>query len=64
VALTTSPLLGSAADLALELGTARPRFDERPDWLEGLDTRVALVRNRTGRCDGQAPVSFRTFRAA
>lgn len=64
VALTASTLLGSAADLGLEFGTAQPRFGEGPDWLEGLDTRVALVRNRAGRGSGQAPVSFRTIRAA
>ena len=64
IVLTESRVVGAAADLALELGTARPRFAETPDWLEGLDTRVALVRNRTGPGDGCAPVKFRAARHA
>ena len=61
--LSETRLLGSAADLALEFGAARPCFDADPrgvpNWLEGLDTRVALVRNRTGHGEGQAPLQFR-----
>ena len=63
VTLTETRLLGSAADLALEFGAARPCFDADPrgvpNWLEGLDTRVALVRNRAGHGEGQAPLQFR-----
>lgn len=64
VVLSESRVVGAAADLALELAAARPRFGAAPDWLEGLDTRVALVRNRTGPGVGHTAVKFRASRNA
>ena len=48
VTLCHERLVGTFADLALELGEARARFDEGPSWLSSLDGRVLLVRNRLG----------------
>ncbi len=64
VVLSEARVVGAAADLALELDAACPRFAAAPDWLEGLDTRVALVRNRTGPGEGHTPVKFRASRNA
>lgn len=59
VALTHQRLLGSFADLALELGEARPCFETGPAWLEGLESHVALVRNRLGPDGLSVPVRWR-----
>jgi len=48
VVLGQRRLAGSCADIAVELESARAHFLCRPDWLAGLDTRLTLVRNRTG----------------
>lgn len=48
VVLSCERVVGSFADLALELGTARPAFEAGPSWLAGLDGRALLVRNRLG----------------
>ncbi|MDP6540347.1 MAG: hypothetical protein QF410_12470 [Planctomycetota bacterium] len=48
VTLCRERLVGTFADLALELGEARAHFDEGPSWLSNLDGRVLLVRNRLG----------------
>jgi hypothetical protein len=51
-------LAGSFADLALELGASRPRFEQGPDWLAGFETRVRLVRSRLGSADTDVPVHW------
>jgi len=51
-------LAGTFADLALELGTSRPRFERGPDWLAGFETRVRLVRSRLGPADTDVPVHW------
>jgi hypothetical protein len=52
-------LAGPFADLALELDAARPRFESGPDWLAGFETRVRLVRSRTGPADTDVAVRWR-----
>jgi hypothetical protein len=69
VVLARDRVAGTYADLAVEMGTAHPQFgegpDEGPDWLEGIDGRVLVVRNRQGPGDRHAPVRFHTsLRAA
>ncbi|MCP5057774.1 MAG: hypothetical protein GY937_13775 [bacterium] len=59
IALTHQRLIGTFADLALELGEARPHFETDPAWLESLESRVALVRNRQGQDDRSVPVRWR-----
>jgi hypothetical protein len=49
-------LAGSCADLALELD-GRPRFGTGPDWLEGLEASVRVVRSRSG--PGERSVAVR-----
>jgi hypothetical protein len=51
-------LAGTFADLALELGASRPRFEQGPDWLAGFETRVRLVRSRLGPADTDVPVHW------
>ncbi len=46
--LATQRIAGPTADLAVEMEPARARFSQRPDWLEELEVRARLVRNRTG----------------
>jgi hypothetical protein len=57
VLLTRDRLAGASADLALEL-TARARFAARPNWLEALESRALLVRNRAGPAERAALVRF------
>ena len=64
VLLTRRRLAGTFADLALELDAATPRFESGPDWLEGLDGRVRLVRSRVGPAHGDVGVRWRTGRHA
>jgi hypothetical protein len=52
-------LAGSFADLALELASARARFESGPDWLAGLETRVRLVRSRAGPAERDVAVRWR-----
>ncbi len=63
VLLTRDRLAGSQADLALELAAARARFAEQPAWLEALESRVRLVRNRAGPDQRAAPLRFLSFAA-
>jgi hypothetical protein len=49
---------GTFADLALELGAPRPRFERGPDWLAGFETRIRLVRSRLGPADADVPVHW------
>jgi hypothetical protein len=48
VLLSRDRLAGAAADLALELSSARAQFAAQPSWLEALEGHVHLVRNRAG----------------
>jgi hypothetical protein len=70
VVLARERVAGTYADLAVEMDTAHPQFGERgesagPDWLEAIDGRVLVVRNRQGPGDRHAPVRFHTsLRAA
>ncbi len=59
IALTHQRLIGSFADLALELGQAHPCFEAGPAWLESLEGHVALVRNRQGQDGRSIPVRWR-----
>lgn len=59
VLLGREPIVGSFAALAVDLRATRRRFAERPTWLEGLETRVALRRHRSGSTEGFAPVCWK-----
>lgn len=59
VLLGREPVVGSFAALAVDLHATRRRFAERPTWLEGLETRVALRRHRFGSTEGFAPVCWK-----
>ena len=59
VLLGREPVVGSFAALAVDLCATRRRFAERPAWLEGLETRVALRRHRSGSTEGFAPVCWK-----
>jgi hypothetical protein len=59
VLLGREPVVGSFAALAVDLRATRRRFAERPAWLEGLETRVALRRHRSGSTEGFAPVCWK-----
>jgi hypothetical protein len=63
VLLTRDRLAGAAADLALELAVARAHFAAQPSWLEALESRIQLVRNRTGPTERTALVRFAPFAA-
>jgi hypothetical protein len=53
------PLVGPFATLVVDLRAIRLRFASRPEWLEGLETRVALARHRFGPTEGFAPVCWK-----
>jgi hypothetical protein len=59
VLLGSEPCLGASATLTVDLRALRLRFAERPAWLEGLESRVALVRSRLGPAEGFAPVCWK-----
>jgi hypothetical protein len=63
VLLSRDRLAGASADLALELGAARAHFAAQPSWLEALESRVQLVRNRAGPTEHAALVRFQPFAA-
>ncbi len=48
VVLSHKRVVGSFADLALELDEVTPSFESGPSWLAGLEGRVLVARNRTG----------------
>jgi hypothetical protein len=59
VVLGRQRLAGSLADLALELGPARARFEARHvPGLEALEARVALARHRRAGCGGTTSVCW------
>jgi hypothetical protein len=58
VLLSHDRVAGACADLALELAAAHARFAAQPSWLEALESRVALVRNRAGPTERTALVRF------
>jgi len=53
-------LAGSFADLAVEMEPTRSHFARGPDWFEGLEGRIRLVRNRTGPGARTAAVRWQT----
>jgi len=59
VLLGREPALGPFATLAVDLRATRLRFAERPAWLDGLETRIALGRHRFGSTEGFAPVCWK-----
>jgi hypothetical protein len=59
VLLGREPALGSFAALAVDLRATRLRFAESPEWLEGLEARIALGRHRFGSTEGFAPVCWK-----
>ena len=59
VLLGRESVVGSFAALVVDLHATRRRFAERPAWLEGLETRVALRRHRFGSTEGFAPVCWK-----
>ena len=63
VLLTHDRLAGASADLALELDAAHARFAAQPSWLEALESRIQLVRNRAGPTERTALVRFAPFAA-
>jgi hypothetical protein len=63
VLLTHGRLAGASADLALELDVANARFAAQPSWLESLESRIQLVRNRAGPTERTALVRFAPFAA-
>jgi len=63
VLLTHGRLAGASADLALELSAANARFAAQPSWLESLESRIQLVRNRAGPTERTALVRFAPFAA-
>jgi hypothetical protein len=63
VLLSHDRLAGASADLALELAAARARFAAQPSWLETLESRVQLVRNRAGPTERTVLVRFAPFAA-
>jgi hypothetical protein len=52
-------LAGPFADLAVALEGGRPRFLPGPAWLAGVDSRLCLVRNRSGPDGGTLGVGWR-----
>jgi hypothetical protein len=52
--LSHQRLAGAHAALAIEMQPARARFSGRPALLDELETRMTLVRNRTGPVDPQS----------
>jgi hypothetical protein len=56
--------IGPFAALVVDLRAARVHFAANPAWLEGLTTRVALVRDRPGAAEGFVPVCWKVSSAA
>lgn len=64
VVLSLERVAGSAAEVALEMGTAKARFTGTPPLLEGLEVEARLVRHRTAPADRSVRVRLRTSQAA
>jgi RecA/RadA recombinase len=64
VALSLERLLGTAAEVAVELTPARANFSGTPASLEDLEVEVALVRHRTDPARRTASVRLRSIQAA
>ncbi|MDJ0789327.1 MAG: hypothetical protein QNK05_21180 [Myxococcota bacterium] len=62
--LDSERLVGATADLALEVTGGAGRFGEGPSWLEGLETKVQVVRNRSGPSDRMISLRIRQSAAA
>ncbi|MDJ0869265.1 MAG: ATPase domain-containing protein [Myxococcota bacterium] len=57
--LGTERVAGGFSALSLEARVDRVRFARAPDWLEGLDARLLLTRNRLGPAEGFAPLPLK-----
>ena len=64
IVLTRTRVLGTAAEVAIELAPARTRFAGTPALLEGLDVQVNLVRHRNAPGPRQATVRLHATQAA
>jgi hypothetical protein len=64
VALCLQRMLGTAAEVAIELTPTRASFTGTPTLLEDLEIEVTLVRHRTGQAQRSATVRLSTIRAA
>jgi hypothetical protein len=64
VVLTRTRVLGTAAEVAIELAPARTRFTGTPALLEGLDVQVNLVRHRNAPGPRHATVRLWATQAA
>lgn len=56
--------IGPFAALVVDLRAARVHFARNPAWLEGLTTRVSLVRHRLGAAEGFVPVCWKAHPVA
>jgi hypothetical protein len=59
VLVASSMRAGPFAALSLEARATHVQFATRPDWLEGLDTRVVPVRSRLGGSTGSAELQWK-----
>jgi RecA/RadA recombinase len=59
VLVASSMRAGLFAALSLEARATHVQFATRPDWLEGLDTRVVPVRSRLGGSTGSAELQWK-----
>ena len=64
VVVTRDRVMGTAAEVAIELAPARTHFTGTPTLLEGLDIRVALARHRSAPDQRCTTVRLRSSRAA
>jgi hypothetical protein len=64
VVLSLERVAGSAAEVALEMSTARARFTGTPLLLEGLEIEARLARHRTAPIDRSVRVRLRSCQAA
>lgn len=61
--LGSERLVGATADLGLELIGDAGRFSQGPTWLEGIETRIQVVRNRSGPSDQMISLRIRSVAA-
>jgi RecA/RadA recombinase len=64
VVVTRDRVMGTAAEVAIELAPARTHFTGTPTLLEGLDIRAALIRHRGAPDQRCTTVRLRSSRAA
>jgi len=64
VVMTRERIMGTAAEIAIELTAAQSQFTGTPTLLEGLEIQAALVRHRTAPIQRCATVRLRSTQAA